>query len=93
MLTNKINTVLLHSANIYQTFYRNQMHYNYKLDDPPQKKTLIQLLTLFIETTSKSKRYPIRLYRRSSSHKIIMYIQKLHHFCNTFSPDDGLKSG
>ena len=22
-----------------------------------------------------------------------MYIQKLHHFCNTSFPDDGLKSG
>ena len=22
-----------------------------------------------------------------------MYIQKLHHFCNTSSPDDGPKSG
>ena len=25
------------------------------------------------------------------SHKVVMYIQKLHHFCNTSSPDDGPK--
>ena len=25
--------------------------------------------------------------------KIVMYIQKLHHFCNTFFTDDGLKLG
>ena len=50
----------------------------------------LKLLTLFIETNSKSKRYTIQQYRRSS-YKVIMYIQKLHHFCNTSSPDDGPK--
>ena len=30
-------------------------------------------------------------YRRSS-YKVVVYIQKLHHFCNTSSPDDGPKS-
>ena len=33
MLTYKINIVLHHPVNIYQNFYRNQMHYNYKLDE------------------------------------------------------------
>ena len=28
-----------------------------------------------------------------SSYKVAMYMQKLHHFCNTSSPDDGPKSG
>ena len=27
------------------------------------------------------------------SNKVVMYIQKLHHFCNTSSPCDGPKSG
>ena len=27
------------------------------------------------------------------SYKVVMYTQKLHHFCNTSSPDDGPKSG
>ena len=50
------------------------------------------VLTLFVETNSKSKRYTIHQYR-SSSYKVIMYLQKLHHFSNTSSPDDGPKSG
>ena len=41
----------------------------------------------------KSKRYTQQLYRRSSSYKVVMYTQKLHHFCNRFSPEYGLKSG
>ena len=28
-------------------------------------------------------------HRHSSSYKVVMYIQKLHCFCNTSSPDDG----
>ena len=27
-----------------------------------------------------------------SSYKVVKYIQKLHHFCNRSSPDDGPKS-
>ena len=27
------------------------------------------------------------------SYKVVMYIQKLHHFCNTSSPDDGPELG
>ena len=44
-------------------------------------------------TDFKSKRYTIQQYRRSTSYKVVMYIQKLHHFCNTSSPDDGPKLG
>ena len=44
------------------------------------------------KTDSKSKHYKIQQYRRSS-YKVVMYIQKLHHFHNTSSPDDGPKSG
>ena len=40
----------------------------------------------------KSKRYTLQRYRRSSSYKVVMYIQKLHHFCNRSSSDDGPKS-
>ena len=42
-------------------------------------------------TDSKSKRYTIQQYKCSSTYKLVMYIQKLHHFCNTPSPDDGPK--
>ena len=41
---------------------------------------------------SKSKRYTIQQYKRSF-YKAVMYIQKLHRFCNTPSPDDGSKLG
>ena len=47
---------------------------------------------LFIETNSKSKRYTKQQYKRSS-YKVVMYIQKLHHFCNRSSADDGPKFG
>ena len=43
-------------------------------------------------TDSKSKCYTIQQYKRSS-YKVVMYIQKLHDFCNTSSPDDGQKLG
>ena len=52
----------------------------------------LKLLTLFIETNSKSKRYTIQQYTRSSSYKVAMYVQKLHPFFYTSSPDDGPKS-
>ena len=43
MLANKINTVLLHPVNkgLSNFFYRNKIHYNYKLDENILK-TLIQ---------------------------------------------------
>ena len=44
-------------------------------------------------TIFKSKRYTLQRPRCSSSYKVVMYIKKLHHFCNTSSPDDGPKSG
>ena len=40
----------------------------------------------------KSKHYTLQQYRRYS-YKVVMYKQKLHHFCNRFSLDDGPKSG
>ena len=42
MLTNKINTVLLHLVNrhISNFFYRNQMLYNYKLDEKILKRLI-----------------------------------------------------
>ena len=40
-------------------------------------------MTLFIGANSKSKRFTVQQYKRSSSYKLVMYIQKLHHFCNT----------
>ena len=45
-----------------------------------------------METNSKSKRYTKQQYKRSS-YKVVMYIQKLHHLCNTSSPDDAPKLG
>ena len=41
----------------------------------------------------KSKRYTRQRHGHSSSYKVVMYIQKLHYFCNRSSPDDGPKSG
>ena len=38
----------------------------------------------------KSKRYTLQRYWRSSSDKVVIYIQKLH---NRLFPDDGPKSG
>ena len=47
-------------------------------------------LTLFIETNLKSKCYTSI---NAHSYKIVMYIQKLHHFCNTSFSEDGPQSG
>ena len=41
--------------------------------------------------TFKSKRNTLQRYRRS--YIVVMQKQKLHHFCNRSSPDDGPKSG
>ena len=43
---------------------------------------------IYRKVNSKSKRHTIQQYKRSS-YKVVMYIQKLHHFCNTSSFDDG----
>ena len=40
----------------------------------------------------KSKHYTLQRHRRSF-YKVVMYIQKLHHFCNRSFLDDGPKSG
>ena len=40
----------------------------------------------------KSKCYTLQ-WCKHSSHKVVMYIQKLHHFCNTSSLGNGHKSG
>ena len=40
----------------------------------------------------KSKRYALQRPKCSFSYKVVMYIQKLHHFCNTSSADDGPES-
>ena len=52
----------------------------------------LELLTLFIEQIRK-----VNATQHNStnahSYKVVMYIQKLHHFCNKSSPDDGLKLG
>ena len=54
----------------------------------------MSLATDFIYwTDSKSKHYPIQHYGRSSSYKVVMYVQKLHHFCNTSSCDDAQNLG
>ena len=56
MLTNKINTVLLHPVNkhISNFFYRNQMHYNYKSDEKISK-TLIHRNILPTDLNKKIK--------------------------------------
>ena len=41
----------------------------------------------------KSKHDSLQRYRRSSSYKVVMYIQKLHHFCNRSSSGYGPKLG
>ena len=41
--------------------------------------------------TFKSKHYTLQQLRRS--YIVVMQKQKLHHFCNRSSPDDGPKSG
>ena len=53
---------------------------------------VFSLLMLFIKTNSKSKSYTIQQYKRSSD-KVVMYIEKLHHFCSTFYLDDGPNLG
>ena len=52
MLTNKINSVLLHPIN--KLFYRNQMHYNYKSDEKIMK-TLIHKNILPTDPNEKIK--------------------------------------
>ena len=59
MLTNKINTVLLHPVNKHiKLFYRNQMHYNYKSDE----KILKTLIHKNILPTDPNKKIKLILY-------------------------------
>ena len=46
----------------------------------------------YLENDFKNKHFTLQRPRCSFSYKVVMYIQKLHHFCNTFSPDDRPKS-
>ena len=58
MLTNKINTILLHPVNkpYIKLFYCNQMHYNYK-SDKKILKTLIHKNILLTDPNKKIKTY------------------------------------
>ena len=61
MLTNKINSVLLHPVNKHISnvfFYRNQMHYNYKSDEKILK-TLIHKNILPTDPNKKNLLYII----------------------------------
>ena len=60
MLTNKINSVLLHPVNkqISNFFYRNQMHYNYKSDE----KILKTLIHENILATDPNKKIKLIIY-------------------------------
>ena len=60
MLTNKMNSVLLHPANkhISNFFYRNQMHYNYKSDE----KILKTLIHKNILPTDPNKKIKLVIY-------------------------------
>ena len=50
------------------------------------------ILSLFNETNLKSKRYTIHQYKRSFLPRSNVH-KKLHHFCNTSSPDDEPRLG
>ena len=41
----------------------------------------------YLQNNFKSKRYTLQRPSCSSSYKVVVYIQKLHRFCNTSSPD------
>ena len=60
MLTNKMNSVLLHPANkhISNFFHRNQMHYNYKSDE----KILKTLIHKNILPTDPNKKIKLVIY-------------------------------
>ena len=51
------------------------------------------ILKLFIDTYLKSKRFTEHQYKREFLILTVMYIQKLHHFCNTSPLDDWLRLG
>ena len=47
----------------------------------------------YLYNNFKSKCYTLQRPRRSSSYNVVMYIQKLHHFCIRSTSDDGPKLG
>ena len=46
------------------------------------------MLTIKINTVPL---HPVNKHK--TFYKVVMYIQKLHHFCDTSLPDDGLELG
>ena len=54
-------------------------------------------MSLATDTIYKNKFQKVNAIQYNStnahSYKVVMYIQKLHHFCNTSSPDDGPRLG
>ena len=50
----------------------------------------ITLCKIYINRLNLPKQYNST---NAHSYKVVMYMQKLHHFCNTSSPDDGPKLG
>ena len=77
ILTNKINTVLLHPVNkhISNFFYRNQMHYNYESDE----KILKTLIHRNIVPTDPNKKIKLIIYcNKSKTSNLVIK--------NSFSP-------
>ena len=70
MLTNKINSVLLHPANkhISNFFYRNQMHYNYKSDE----KILKTLIHKNILPTDPNKQIKLIIYYKFKTSNLVI---------------------
>ena len=62
-----------------------------KLDRKGRAKQPTTITHLWRLLMKSYKHHTIQQYR-CSSYKVVMYIQKLHHFCNTSFPDDGPKS-
>ena len=87
----KIKTKNIHAQ---QRNYYISGTYNPNLIELILKSVLMYLnvFSYWRYLNSKSKRYTIQQYRRSS-YKVVMYFKKIHHFCNTYSPDDGPKLG
>ena len=70
MLTNKINSVLLHPVNkhISNFFYRNQMHYNYKSDE----KIMKTLIHKNILPTDPNKKIKLIIYYKFKTSNLVI---------------------
>ena len=70
MLTNKINTVLLHPVNKHISifFYRNQMHCNHKSDE----KILKTLIDRNILPTDPNKKIKLIYYNKSKTSNLVI---------------------